>query len=334
MTEKQVGGLLADLDSIAEDDIYWINFLGYESDGNFFKTINQITDISKTYFETVIKVLNKIDSEMSDTEGVEWHKVMAFGRDQTPLSFNFNTLFSLIPVRKEKRNEALTLFKSILEQHSILREKIFSHFVELIQCHRYERYSGYNIMPNSNFDFACRAFGNDGVGGAEVDAEVDGIGHGSGVLDVLWCLVTLVLVALFSFYNHHALLDDEAAPTLPQADNGLDDVGDEEVVGGGAGNGRLAIGAGFVVRLADGVFDFESHFGESGPDAVNIACHAVGHAELGDLFLEVEDLVGDREELCGQAILELHRWGFWDAKIGNVGGMRLGKISPRTGFGG
>ena len=156
MTEKQVGGLLADLDSIAEDDIYWINFLGYESDGNFFKTINQITDISKTYFETVIKVLNKIDSEMSDTEGVEWHKVMAFGRDQTPLSFNFNTLFSLIPVRKEKRNEALTLFKSILEHHSILGEKIFSHFVELIQCHRYERYSGYNITPNSNFDFACR----------------------------------------------------------------------------------------------------------------------------------------------------------------------------------
>jgi len=156
MSQKQMGGLLGDLNDWTDSGIYWINFIGFESDGNFFKTINLISDISKTHFEKVLIALDKVETEMSETEGVQWDKVMAYGKQQNPYSFNFYTIFNLIPVRKEKRNEALILFKSILERRPVLQENIFKHFIELVQCHRFGRYPGYNIIPNSNFDFAAR----------------------------------------------------------------------------------------------------------------------------------------------------------------------------------
>lgn len=149
---------LSDLRYNAEGEIYWINFLGYESDGNFFKTINIIKDVSKTHFETVLQVLRKAHTEMSEMEGVNWFDVMTYGKERKLFDFNFYTIYSLIPVRKEKekRNAALALFKAILERRPISSEALFGHFAELMQCHRYERYAGYNILPHSNFDFATR----------------------------------------------------------------------------------------------------------------------------------------------------------------------------------
>jgi len=138
--------------------LYWVTFLGYESDGNFFKTINLIKDINKTHFEKAIRLLAKTENEMSEIEGISWDEVMAYGKDRVRYAFNFYTIFNLIPIRKEKqkRNEALILFKSILEQRTVGREQLFQHFAELAQCHRFERYAGYNIMPNTIFDFAIR----------------------------------------------------------------------------------------------------------------------------------------------------------------------------------
>ena len=149
---------LSDIRYNADSEIYWINFLGYESDGNFFKTINIIKDVSKPHFETVLQVLRKVHNEMSELEGANWVNVMTHGKERKMFDFNFHTIYSLIPIRKEKekRNAALALFKSILECRPVYRETLFRHFSELIQCYRFERYAGYNILPNTNFDFATR----------------------------------------------------------------------------------------------------------------------------------------------------------------------------------
>lgn len=148
--------VILDVKHAADGEIYWINFLGYESDGNFFKSINRIEDISKTYFEQISQGLSQVEKEMGSLIGQEWYDVLTIGNE--PSSYNFYTIYYLIPLRKDKgkRNEALVLFKAILERRPVLQEKIFSFFSELIQCHRYGRYIGYNINPNSNFDFALR----------------------------------------------------------------------------------------------------------------------------------------------------------------------------------
>lgn len=148
----------SDLKYTASNGIYWINFLGFESDGNFFKTINQIKDISKTHFEKIIRQLSLVEVEMTDTKGIAWEQVMSYGKEQKRCNFNFHTIYYLIPVRKdkEKRNEALLIFKSILEQRKIEYQRIFGFFKELILCHWFKRYPGYQIIPNTNFDLAVR----------------------------------------------------------------------------------------------------------------------------------------------------------------------------------
>lgn len=158
MTQKQIEGMLLDLQDNADDGTYWINFLGFESDGNFFKTTNLITDVSKTHFEKVLGVLDNVDTEMSETEGIQWDKVMTYGKDQSPYNFNFYTIYNLIPVRDSKRNEALILFKAILERRPVIRGKLFEHFAELVKCHWFQRKSADNIKPvdKKNFDFAVR----------------------------------------------------------------------------------------------------------------------------------------------------------------------------------
>ena len=135
MVRKNIKGLLSDFDDIAEGSIYWVNFLGFESDGNFFKSINRIEDVSQTHFEKVMTVLDKVEAEMLEMEGAQWEKVMTYGKDQQYFNFNFYTIYNLIPVRDSKRYEALLLFKAILEQRKIDLTLLFKHFTELIKCH-------------------------------------------------------------------------------------------------------------------------------------------------------------------------------------------------------
>jgi CRISPR-associated protein Csh1 len=141
-----------------EPDIYWIDFLGYESDGNFFKTIHYIKDVSKTHFTRLLKTFQLVHRELKEVNGIQWDEVMSAGKNHS-LSFNLFTFYGLIPLRKdkEKKNEALTLFKAILEQRKISSQKLFEHYRELILCHRFERYRSYtNVYANNEFDFAVR----------------------------------------------------------------------------------------------------------------------------------------------------------------------------------
>ncbi len=141
------------------DNPYWITFLGFESDGNFFKTINVIKDVSRTHFDQLIHAFRRLNNDLKLLPGLNWSNIMSAGKEKTPLEFNLFTIYGLIPVRKdkEKKNIALNLFKQILEKRPIERDNIFLHFKELILCHRFERYGSYtNIYPNTVFDFAIR----------------------------------------------------------------------------------------------------------------------------------------------------------------------------------
>lgn len=155
---EEFSTLIWEFNEMSEGQIYWITFLGYESDGNFFKTINQIKDVSKTHFEQIIRVLLEVNDEMLQAAGQQWIETMTYGKEKKYFSFNFNAIYNLIPVRKdkEKRNAALALFKAILERRPIEKNALLTYFSELVQCHRFGRYTGYNIMPNTVFDFAIR----------------------------------------------------------------------------------------------------------------------------------------------------------------------------------
>jgi CRISPR-associated protein Csh1 len=152
-----------DLEAIAADDIYWITFLGFEQvSGKSFKTVSLIRDISKTHFSKIISNIRNVNNEMAEILGDEWYKVMTWNKDEPPCSFNFHTIYWLIPVHVDKlkkvkasRNDALIVFKAILEKRGIEYARIFNFFSELIQIHRLDR-SNYNIAPNNNFDFAVR----------------------------------------------------------------------------------------------------------------------------------------------------------------------------------
>lgn len=145
---------LTALDSFAEDiqdeldegEPFWLNFIAYESDGNFFKAIHQITEVSHFYFQQVLSAVEKTAWEMR-----KWLS--------SKYRFNFYSIYQLVPVRKgkEKKNVALVLLKEILEGRKINKATLFKSFVQLVLCHRYERYRSYtNVRTFQNFDFAVK----------------------------------------------------------------------------------------------------------------------------------------------------------------------------------
>lgn len=157
--------LTAAVDQLEEEDpdVYWITFLGFESDGNFFKTINLIEDVSQTYFSQLLRAFQRLDQDWAQAPELPWEQVMG------PLGFNLFTVYGLVPVRKdkEKRNAALLLFKQLLERRPIARRALFEHFRDLVLCHRYRRYGAYGNVYDNNpndklsagqaFDFAVRS---------------------------------------------------------------------------------------------------------------------------------------------------------------------------------
>ena len=59
--------------------------------------------------------------------------------------------------QKSKKNVALGLFKSILEQQIIDQNLLFDHFISLLLCHWYKRYPAYqNVRESESFDFAVK----------------------------------------------------------------------------------------------------------------------------------------------------------------------------------
>lgn len=159
------------------DDLFWMTFATYESDGNYFKIINQIKDVSNLHFITTIKAFRLINKEYEEYINSKF-------------TFNLNSIYHLIPERKSdkaKRNKSLVLFKQILEKRTIDVQQIFEYFTEYILCHRFERYNGYpNIYKNSNFDFAIK----------------NGVSQFSALIEVL--------IKLNLLTNHHNMKNDKS----------------------------------------------------------------------------------------------------------------------------
>lgn len=160
-----LGSMNTEIQDVLEDDEpYWINFLGFESDGNFFKTINYIKDVNITHLNKVIQVFRRVNQTMSSLKGIcNWKEVMTeFVENERKVAiFNLNTMYFIIPQRKdkEKKNEALGIFKAILERRKIESKVIFNHFSNVILCHYYKRYDAFkNVRKYGNdaFDFAIR----------------------------------------------------------------------------------------------------------------------------------------------------------------------------------
>lgn len=134
-------------------ETFWINFIAFESDGNFFKSTEVIKDVSRFQFGRLLQSFYEINKEFSESGFVKWDAVMKdYGE---PRDFNFNSLYQIIPLRKdkEKKNKALDLFKTILENRKVEVQILYDYFTELILCHYYERYKSYNNVRTYGKDY-------------------------------------------------------------------------------------------------------------------------------------------------------------------------------------
>lgn len=162
---RRLDEVLNNIQDEMEDDIFWINFLAFESDGNFFKSTEIIKDVSNFHFNKLIRTFNAINWHFREASFVDWNNVMMEydydTKSRVPRSLNFNSIYKIIPLRKdkEKKNKALELFKTILENRKVNRSILYDYFVELILCHYYKRYGSYtNVQQYSKdyFFFAVR----------------------------------------------------------------------------------------------------------------------------------------------------------------------------------
>lgn len=143
------------------DAPFWITFLAFESDKTYFKTINEIKDVSKFHFYKIIDAFNEVHDFFKNDlqDSVDWLSVMTdYGKQHR---FNLASIYSIIPIRKdkEKKNEVLSLFKLMFENRKIDPNKLFKHFCDLILCHRYKRYEAFKNVKKYDdqyFDFAVR----------------------------------------------------------------------------------------------------------------------------------------------------------------------------------
>ena len=148
-------------DAETNDSPFWITYLAFESDGNFFKTINEIKDVSKFHFYGVIEAFGKVNTLFKDDlkNAVDWGSVMTdYGKQH---NFNSASIYSIIPLRKdkEKKNDVLALFKLIFENRKIDHHKLYKHFCDLVLCHRFKRYESFRNVKKYDdkyFDFAIR----------------------------------------------------------------------------------------------------------------------------------------------------------------------------------
>ncbi|WP_163515252.1 TM1802 family CRISPR-associated protein [Gelidibacter japonicus] len=136
-----------------EDEVFWINFIAFESDGNFFKSTEIIKDVSRFHIDKLLMSFHEINNKFQQANFVNWNTVMTdYGE---PRNINFNSLYQIIPLRKdkEKKNKALDLFKTILENRKVDSDILYEYFTELILCHHYSRYSSYTNVKNYGKDF-------------------------------------------------------------------------------------------------------------------------------------------------------------------------------------
>lgn len=132
---------------LPETNIFWINYIAYESDGNSFKILNHIKDVNSHYLRRIIISFAKTGIDFRQYIGGKY-------------AFNLKSVSYIIPKRaanKSKTNEALLLFKEILEQRQIDPNIIYRHFINYALCHWYGRHKAFtNIIEYDSFDYAVK----------------------------------------------------------------------------------------------------------------------------------------------------------------------------------
>lgn len=147
---REFQNVIEDIEDQISDDLFWLNFVAYQSDGNYFKIIAFIKDIPQFYF---IKLLEKL--VLTSLEFEDYYK--------PKFTFNLYSIYNLIPVRcnskgevLSKHNEALLIIKDIIEKRKISFDRLIDSFVELILIHRLKRfrqYKQFSWRQDSNFDY-------------------------------------------------------------------------------------------------------------------------------------------------------------------------------------
>jgi len=146
---REIENVIDDIEHQISNELFWLNFVSYESDGNYFKIIAFIKDIPQFYFINLLQKLIRTSMEFSDYY-------------EPRFTFNLHSIYNLIPVRCNKKgeilskhNEALLIIKDIIEKRKISFDRLINSFVELILIHRLKRfrqYKQFSWRQESNFD--------------------------------------------------------------------------------------------------------------------------------------------------------------------------------------
>jgi CRISPR-associated protein Csh1 len=127
---KDITSIVNELDLQTDSGLYWLDFYGFESDGNFLKVTNHIRDVSGAHVERMVKQFKKSSTLLR-----------IFLRDRM---VNLGRMYYQIPVRKDlKSNHALELCKMVLEERPVWESLLWQHFSDLVLCHWYGRYKAY-----------------------------------------------------------------------------------------------------------------------------------------------------------------------------------------------
>lgn len=148
---KELQNLDTDITDELDNELYWLNFLAIDSDGKYFKTTNIIKDVSKPYFLKLLETFDKVNSHF-------------YNYLNSKVLFNFYSIYRYIPVNSDlKKNEALILFKDILEHKEIDKNILFDFFLKYLICQRSgqfdnkKRHRAYdNIRDSGNLDYAIK----------------------------------------------------------------------------------------------------------------------------------------------------------------------------------
>lgn len=134
------------IEDISTSNLFWLNYVAYQTDGKSFKIINLINDVNNFYVFDILKTLFNVSETIKRLFGIN-------------RLFNFYSIYNIIPVREKnaRKNIALDILDDIFERNKIKSEKIFLYFKDLILCHRFSRYKSYtNIRNFDNFDNAIK----------------------------------------------------------------------------------------------------------------------------------------------------------------------------------
>ena len=141
-----------------ESDLsFSLNFLSYETDGNYFKVINHIHDVPAFYFSRLTKTI--ADSYLKYEQEIKGDFNKGFG---------LGSIYKLIPIKYKKdgklsgtKNKALLFYSQLLGQERMKKNIMISYFCEAIYHLYMNQQSVYkNLMyyKEENFDFAIKDY--------------------------------------------------------------------------------------------------------------------------------------------------------------------------------